>query len=70
MKAEVDMPSFLGDGSTPRRSDAKRIRWVKMLLNYQSIGGSLAANEPQIHDPIRVIKQKLLCSLLGEPYTG
>lgn len=64
------MAAFLGDGSTPRRSDAKRIRWVKMLLNYQSISGSLAANEPQINDPIRVIKQKLLCSLLGQSYTG
>lgn len=66
------MPSFLGDGTTPRRSDAKRIRWVKILLRFQAqAGGSaLAVNDPLINDPTRVIKQKVLNSIRGTAYTG
>lgn len=63
-------PSFLGDGADPRRTDTKWLRWVKMLGQYQNEAGALAANNPLRGDPIRVVKQKLLCAINGVSYTG
>lgn len=64
------MPVFLGDGFTPRATDPKRIRWVKMLNKVQTRGGARVANDALIRDPTTVIKRKLLCALQGVDYTG
>lgn len=63
-------PSFLGDGTVPRRSDAKWVRWTKMLGTYQNSPSAIAANNPKRGDGIRVVKQKLLNALRGTTYTG
>jgi hypothetical protein len=63
-------PAFLSDGSTPRRTDAKWVRWTKILGKYQDAVGALPANNPARGDGIRVVKQKVLCSLAGVSYTG
>jgi len=63
-------PSFLGDSTTPRRSDAKWVRWVKILGSYQNAPLAIAANNPRRSDGIRVIKQKVLNAVRGTSYTG
>jgi hypothetical protein len=62
--------NFLGDGYTPRKTDPKRIRWVKILMKFQDQGGTSTTNDPLPGDPLRVIKQKVLCSIKGQEYTG
>ena len=66
----MGQPTFLGDGNTPRASDAKWVRWTKILGKYQDRVGALPANNPARGDGIRVVKQKVLCSLAGVSYTG
>ena len=65
-------PQFFGDGHTPRRSDPKRVVWCKKLGEYQDGLGvaALSANNPEHHDTIRTLMQKLLFALNGLPYTG
>lgn len=63
-------PLFLGDITTPRRSDPKWIRWTKMLGVYQNRPGAIAENNPRRSDGIRVVKEKLLSAIRLNTGTG
>lgn len=63
-------PSFLGDGETGSRTDTTWVEWVKILGHYQNQAGALPENNPNRHDPLRVIKQKILNAINGTSYTG
>lgn len=66
----MPQPEFLGDGNTPRRSDAKWVVYAKWLGVLQSQSGALAANNPRRSDGRRVLQEKINCSLNGVAYTG
>lgn len=58
-------PAFLNGGDTPRRTDTRWFRWLRILSQYQNRAGALPENNPSRLDTIRQIKQKVLYALNG-----
>ena len=63
-------PAFLGDGTTPRRSDSRWVVTAKWLGVLQNQNGALTANNPRRSDGLRVLREKINCALNGVAYTG
>lgn len=63
-------PSFLGDGTTQRRSDTRWLVTAKWLGVFQNLPGALPANNPRRSDGLRVLREKINCALNGVSYTG
>ena len=63
-------PSFLGDGTTQRRSDSKWVVTAKWLGVLQNQSGALPENNPKRTDGYRVLREKINCALNGVAYTG
>lgn len=57
------MAERYSSGTTPLRTNPKRVLWVKALTKRQQSGGS-AKNDPQRTNPTRQIKVKLLNSII------
>ena len=64
-------PTWLSDGTTPRRTDTRRIitaKWLGALQNM--LGTTFAANDPHPHDTWRVLLEKIDCAKSGVAYHG
>jgi len=66
----MSQPSFLGDGSNPRKTDARWFRLAKILGAMQDNCGGPAINNPRLTDTQRILEQKILCTASGQLYGG
>lgn len=54
------MPVNYASGTTPEPTDARLVRWTKMLLFFQGQAGADPTNDPLPGDSLRNILVKLL----------
>lgn len=59
-------PSFLSDGYTPRSTDTRYMRWLKILGRRQSYADAQARWNPRRNDTLREIQVKLLHAIRGD----
>lgn len=52
-------PSFISDGATPRRTDSRWFRWLKILGVIQNEAGADPDNNPRRSDTIRMLQEKV-----------
>lgn len=56
---------FIGSGSTPQTGDTKWMLLVKTLAALQKLPGALPENNPKREDTKRILRGKIVRSLLG-----
>lgn len=52
------MSTFSVNGTTPQRTDTKRMLWVRLVAKYNSLYGGSARNNPQPTDTKRQLMAK------------